>query len=99
MSVMSRKIEAELIDSAGGARSEPGGRAQRPAGGAPLELPEAIHDRLADDVVDDVRAERSRGGVPQSEVLSAAVRCPVIGIAVTLWYDRPFDAPRFGGEA
>jgi hypothetical protein len=32
---MSTKTETELIDSAGGARSEPGGRARRPAGGAP----------------------------------------------------------------
>jgi hypothetical protein len=33
---MSTKTETELVDSAGGARSEPGGRAQRPAGGARL---------------------------------------------------------------
>ena len=31
---MSTKTETELIDGAGGARSEPGGRAQRAAGGA-----------------------------------------------------------------
>ena len=35
---MSTKTSSDLIESAGGARSEPGGRAQRPAGGAPLEL-------------------------------------------------------------
>ena len=51
---MSRKSSTNLIESAGGARSEPGGRAQRPAGGEPLELPEAIRDRLADDVIDEL---------------------------------------------
>ena len=35
---MSTKTSSDLIESAGGARSEPGGRAQRPAGGEPLEL-------------------------------------------------------------
>ena len=42
--------------SAGGVRSEPGGRAERPAGGAPLELPDAVRDRLADEVIDELLA-------------------------------------------
>src|SRR5437667_7877264 len=53
---MPTKIETELIDSAGGARSEPGGRAQRPAGGArpprgrpPVGLSDEVRDRLADE--------------------------------------------------
>ena len=50
---MSTKISTDLIESGGGARSEPGGRAQRPAGGEPLELPEAVRDRLADEVIDE----------------------------------------------
>ena len=53
---MSTKTETELIDSVGGARSEPGGRAQRLAGGAPLEIPDAVRDRLADEVIDELLA-------------------------------------------
>src|SRR3989440_663846 len=54
---MSTRIETELIDSAGGARSEPGGRAQRPAGAAPpVELPDEVRDRLADEVIDELLA-------------------------------------------
>src|SRR5256714_5261426 len=60
---MSRKIEPELIDGAGGARSEPGGRAQRAAGGAcrpqgppPVGRPDEVRDRLADEVIDELLA-------------------------------------------
>ena len=53
---MSRKTSSDLIGSAGGARSEPGGRAQRPAGGEPLELAEAIRNRVADGVIDELLA-------------------------------------------
>jgi putative transposase len=62
------KTESELIeatvgaDSGGGLRSEPGGRAQRPAAaarpaqGPPLELPDEVGDRLADEVIDELLA-------------------------------------------
>jgi len=60
---MSTKTETELIDSAGGLRSEPGGRAQRPAGGArraqgpaPVGLPDEVRDRLAEEVIDELLA-------------------------------------------
>ncbi len=60
---MSTKTETELIDSAGGARSEPGGRAQRPGGGArpprgrpPVGLSDEVRDRLADEVIDELLA-------------------------------------------
>jgi putative transposase len=53
---MSAKTSTDLIESAGGARSEPGGRAQRSAGGEPIVLPEAIRDRLADEVIDELLA-------------------------------------------
>ena len=60
---MSTKTETELIDSVGGARSEPGGRAQRPVGGArppqgppPVGLPREVRDRLADEVIDGLLA-------------------------------------------
>src|SRR3989441_5259118 len=60
---MPTKTEPELIDSAGGARSEPGGRAQRPVGGArpgqgppPVGLPREVRDRLADEVIDELLA-------------------------------------------
>ena len=56
-------IETIGVDSAGGARSEPGGRAQRPAGAArppqglpPVELPDEVRDRLADEVIDELLA-------------------------------------------
>src|SRR6516162_1519126 len=57
---MSTKTSSDLIESAGGARSEPGARAQRPAGGGPLELPEAIRGRLADEVIDGLLAGARR---------------------------------------
>ncbi len=44
----------ELVAS--GARSEPEGRAQRPAGGASLEIPDAVRDRLSDEVIDELLA-------------------------------------------
>jgi putative transposase len=44
------------MGSVGGSRSEPGGRAQRPAGGEPLEAPDAVRDRLADEVIDELLA-------------------------------------------
>src|SRR6266545_7592241 len=53
---MSTKTDTDLIDSAGGLRSEPGGRAQQPAGGEPLEVPDAVRDRLADEVIDELLA-------------------------------------------
>jgi putative transposase len=53
-------IEAAGVGSAGGLRSEPVGRAQRPAGGVPappeLELPREVRDRLADEVIDGLLA-------------------------------------------
>jgi putative transposase len=63
------KTEGELIeataevDSAGGLRSEPGGRAQRPAGAArllegrsPVGLPGEVRDRLSDELIDELLA-------------------------------------------
>jgi putative transposase len=53
------KTEIELIDSAGGVRSEPVGRAEQPAGGAPsiaVGLPSEVRDRLSDEVVDELIA-------------------------------------------
>ena len=60
---MSAKTETDLIDSAGGARSERGGRAQRPAGGArapqgppSVGMSDEVRDRLADAVIDELLA-------------------------------------------
>jgi putative transposase len=54
---MSTKAKAESNELiAGRARSEPGGRAQRPAGGASLEIPDAVRDRLSDEVIDELLA-------------------------------------------
>lgn len=53
------KTEIDLSDSAGGLRSEPGGRAEQPAGGAPtpeVELPQEVRDRLSDEVIDELLA-------------------------------------------
>jgi hypothetical protein len=52
-------IETVGVDSAGGLRSEPGGRAQRPAGAARLledRSPGEVRDRLADEVIDELLA-------------------------------------------
>src|SRR3954454_16827915 len=48
------KTETDLVESAGGARSEPGGRVQRPAGGASLGIADAVRDRLSDEVIDEL---------------------------------------------
>ena len=51
------KIETVVTDSAGGVRSEPGGRAQQPAGGAPtIELPLELREQLTDEVIDQLLA-------------------------------------------
>ena len=59
MSTKAKTETDELIDSAGGVRSEPGGRAQRPAGEAPMAevgLPQEVRDRLSDEVIDELLA-------------------------------------------
>src|SRR5436190_21007767 len=78
---MSTKAKTDLIDSAGGARSEPGGRARRPAGGQPLMIPDAVRDRLSDEVIDELlagaRAEEEivgPGGVP-AQLTKRLVEC------------------------
>src|SRR5437762_8028691 len=56
---MSTKTDIDLIGSAGRSRSEPGGRAKRPAGAAgqlEVELPGEIRDRLSDEVIDELLA-------------------------------------------
>src|SRR6266516_5130298 len=56
---MSTKAKTEIVvtASAGGVRSEPGGRAKRPAGGAPtVEFPLGLRERLADGVIDQLLA-------------------------------------------
>src|SRR5213593_2244392 len=58
---MSTKATTEtvLIEDAGGMRSEPVGRAEQPAGGAPsfgIELSSEVRDRLADEVIDELLA-------------------------------------------
>ena len=56
---MSTKAKTEidqLSGSAGGVRSEPGGRAGRPSCGEPFEIPDAVRDRLSDEVIDELLA-------------------------------------------
>src|SRR6266516_1543969 len=51
---MSTKTEIDLIESAGGSRSEPGGRAKRPGGAAgrlKVELPSEIRDRRTEEEI------------------------------------------------
>jgi hypothetical protein len=56
------RIESELIeatrgaDLAGGMRSEPVGRGEQPAGGAPTELPLELREQLSDEVIDRLLA-------------------------------------------
>jgi putative transposase len=56
MSTKIDQIESVIDGVAGGAGSEPGGRASRPAGGEPFEIPEAIRDGLSDEVIDELLA-------------------------------------------
>jgi Transposase, Mutator family len=59
MSTKAKTETDQLIESAGGVRSERGGRARRPAGGAPMtevELSQGVRDRLADEVIDELLA-------------------------------------------
>jgi hypothetical protein len=56
MSTKAKTETSQLIGSAGGVRSEPEGRAQRPAGVAGLEVPDAVRDRLSDEVIDELLA-------------------------------------------
>jgi putative transposase len=54
-------IEREGRPRAGVSRSEPGGRAQRDAGGAsvagpPVELPDEVRERLSDELIDELLA-------------------------------------------
>jgi hypothetical protein len=68
-------IEAVGVGSAGGLRSEPVGRAQRPAGGVPappeLELPREVRDRLADEVIDELLA----GARTEEEIVGLGAGC------------------------
>jgi len=53
------KSQTELKQEAfagGGLRSEPGGRAEQPAAGGPLELPVGVRERLSDEVIDQLLA-------------------------------------------
>jgi putative transposase len=67
------KTETELtgavgVGSAGGSRSEPGGRAQRPAGGAAREeLPREVRERLSDELIDELLA----GASTEEEIVGA----------------------------
>src|SRR5919198_1026179 len=54
MSTKARTETDRLIGSAGGVRSEPVGRAEQPAGGAPIELPLEVRERLSDEVIDQL---------------------------------------------
>ena len=56
MSTRFDQTEAVIDDAAGGAGREPGGRAGRPASGEPFEIPDAVRDRLSDEVIDELLA-------------------------------------------
>src|SRR6476620_1833268 len=56
MSTKAKTETTQLIDSAGGVRSEPVGRAQRPAGVAGFEVTDAVRDRLSAEVIDELLA-------------------------------------------
>jgi hypothetical protein len=56
-------------------RSEPGGRAQRPAGGAAtseVELPREVRDRLSEEVIDELLA----GARTEEEIVGPVVCSP-----------------------
>jgi hypothetical protein len=52
-----RQPEGVTVDGAGGLRSEPGERARRPAGAAPMRrLPRGVRERLSGEVIDELLA-------------------------------------------
>jgi hypothetical protein len=54
---MSTKIDQSEALTAGGLRSEPGGRVKQLADGMPLaELSQEVRDRLSDEVIDELLA-------------------------------------------
>jgi putative transposase len=61
------KTEIELTDSVGGVRSEPGGRAEQPADGEPIELPPELREQLSDEVIDRLLA----GARSEEEIVGA----------------------------
>ena len=57
MSTKIDQLETLIADGAGGLGSEPGGRAERPAGGGPTpEFRLEVRDRLSDEVIDELLA-------------------------------------------
>jgi putative transposase len=102
---MSTKIDQSetLIVDGGGLRSEPGGRAQRPAGGAAipdLELSQAVRDRLSDEVIDELLAgARSEeeivgpGGVLAQVTKRLVERALQVELTEHLGYERHQEPP------
>ena len=67
------KSGTELIEDAGGLRSEPVGRAEQPAGGplaGGMELPPEVRDLLSGEVIDQLLA-----GARSEEEMSVAAGC------------------------
>jgi len=60
-------IERVGVGSAGGVRSDPVGRVEQPAGGAPLELRPVLRDQLSDEVIDQLLA----GARSEEEIVGA----------------------------
>src|SRR5438552_10973457 len=101
------KTEIDLTGSAGGLRSEPGGRAQRAAGAArppqgppPVGLPNEVRDRLADEVIDELLAgARSEeeivgpGGVLAQLTKRLVERAMSAGLAEYLGYEPHQEPP------
>ena len=102
-------IEAAGVGSAGGVRSEPVGRAEQPAGGAPLAgvelLPPELREQLSDEVVDQLLAgARSEeeivgpGGVLAQLTKRLVERAMSVELTEHLGYERHQEPPGGSGN-
>src|SRR5215213_1066745 len=107
---MKAQTDSALIEAAGGAdlvggmRSEPVGRAEQPAGGAPIELPPEVCDRLSDEVISSspVPAPRRRslgaGGVLAELTKRLVERALQAELSEHLGYERHQEPPGGAGN-
>src|SRR5262249_45908260 len=105
MSAKAKTETDELIGSAGGAWREPRRGAQRPAGGASVEISGAVRDRLSDEVMDGLlagaRTEEEivgRGGVLAHLTKRLVERAMSVELTEHLGYEPHQEPPGGAGN-